>query len=120
MVDESGDMRSSRAAALLFLALAGCSSAREVVTRSHSVAHRIDKVFVGTRGTIVLNGTFVNPAALGAELVKLKAAGGTLWYSREDSTVDPTGAQMAVFKQIVSTGVPIALFRDATFTGLRQ
>lgn len=110
-------MRSARVAALLLLALAACSSGHEVVTRSHSIAHRIDKVFVGTRGTIVLNGTSVNATALGAELAKLKAAGGTLWYSREDSTVDPTDAQMSVFKHIVSTGVPIALFRDATFTG---
>jgi len=113
-------VRHARVAALLFVALVACSSSREVVTRSHSIAHRIDKVFVGTRGTIVLNGTFVNAAALKAELAKLKAVGGTLWYSRENSTTDPTDAQLAVFKLIVSTGVPIALFRDATFTGPGQ
>jgi len=110
-------MRLVSAAVLLFVGLAACSSDREAITSSHSIAHRIDKVFVETRGTIVLNGKVVNAAALEAELARLKAAGGTLWYSRENSTTDPTDAQMAVFKRIASTGVPIALFRDATFTG---
>lgn len=104
------------AAALLLVALVACSSDREVVTRSHGVAHRIDKVFVGTRGAIVLNGKFVRAEALRRELVTLKSAGGSLWYAREEPAADPTDAQMAVFAMIVSTGVPIGLFTDGTFS----
>ncbi len=103
---------------LVTAALLACSAPTEVRMKGgSSIALRTDKVFVGERGAVILNGKMIDAAALAPELAKLKAENGIVWYSRENMTsAEVTDAQMIVFKIVVAARVPISLFSDGTFT----
>ena len=107
-------MRRSAVLALVAL-LCACSNRPEVITRTHGFAHRIDKVYVATNGSIALNGKHTDARSLARELAKLASESGTVWYARAGATA-PTDAQMVAFRTIVDARIPVRLFADATFT----
>jgi len=73
-------------------------------------------IAVARDGGVSLNGKPATIAALRAELERLKEKQGVVWYARDDAQQDPTPVQMDVFKLIVTARLPIAMFKDRTFS----
>ena len=73
------------------------------------------KVFLTADGRVTLNGRKVEAAHLAAELKALAPKPTVICYSRESPQGDPPPAMTVVLEAIMSVGLPVGLFSDATF-----
>lgn len=84
---------------------AGQAEERNMVQGAAAIA----KVKVDRAGAIFLNGKTVTLEELRNEFARLKEAGGTVWYFREDPQGEPPAQAMAVIQAIVDAQLPVRL-----------
>jgi len=86
------------------------------IAASPATAADIIKVRVAKEGTITIDEKPATLDQLRARLAKVKSANGAVWYYREAPDSAPTDAQLAVFKAIIDTDIPISLSTKPDFS----
>lgn len=76
----------------------------------------VAKVTALSSGRLLLNGSEITVQTLGAELERLKANGGAVWYDRENPQRKPSPQAMAVIEQVVRHQLPVSLSSQADFS----
>ena len=91
--------------AAIAILLVGCTQA----SRSAAPSGPVAKVYVTAEGSILLNGSPTTLGDLRVELKKLKAANGSVWYSRANPQGDPPPQAMDVIAAIANEALPARL-----------
>ena len=81
-----------------------------------AVDSNVIKVYVDKDGRITADGSEVSLNDLDSSFSKLKAGGGTVYYSRANSEGEPPPQSMKVIELIVKHSLHVKLFTDNTFT----
>lgn len=74
------------------------------------------KVYVEKNGTIYANGVQVTITDLDNELKRLKEQNGTVWYSRDNLSEDPSREAMAAVNEILEYELTVKFYADKNFT----
>lgn len=83
----------------------GAAEERDMVRGAGAIA----KVKVDRTGAIYLNGKTVTLEELKDEFARLRQAGGSVWYFRENPQGEPPAQAMAVIQAIVDAQLPVKL-----------
>ena len=81
-----------------------------------AVDSTVIKVYVDINGKITADGREVSLNELDSSFSKLKAGGGTVYYSRANGQGEPPPQSMKVIELVVKYSLPIKLFTDNTYT----
>jgi hypothetical protein len=76
----------------------------------------IVKVSVLASGTLLLDGKATTLPALEERLKALKAAGGAVWYHRENPTTEPPPQGNAAIQLIIKYRLPVSMSSRADFS----
>ena len=101
-------MRMALIAALLLLTICGVPAAAS--------AEPVAKITVLASGAVLLDGQATTLPALDARLAALKAAGGVVWYHRENPASEPPPSGNAVVKMIIEHQLPVSMSARPDFS----
>jgi hypothetical protein len=81
-----------------------------------AAAEPIARIIVLASGAVLLDGAPTTLPALDARLQSLKAAGGVVWYHRENPASEPPPQGNAVVKMIIKHQLPVSMSARPDFS----
>jgi hypothetical protein len=76
----------------------------------------VAKLSVLSTGKLMLDGRPSNLQKLDAELARLKAVGGAVWYYRENPASEPPPQAMAAIELVMRHGLPLSMSSKPDFS----
>ena len=76
----------------------------------------VAKVSALSDGRLLLNGQPADIGAIKAELGRLKAAGGVIWYYRQNAQSEPTAQAMSVIALVAEQRLPVSMSTKPDFS----
>lgn len=87
-----------------------------VMVGSASAAERVAKIAVFSSGAVHLDGRPTTLPVLDAELQKLKADNGVVWYHRQNPASEPPPQGNAVIQMIIKHRLPVSMSAKPDFS----